>query len=263
MSAWFVVAGLLICRLLVSLIRLFTFVKSCTLASGEIVAQAEQTASQLGLKSRINVVLSSPDAMPMACWLGRWIIVLPCNFLTWGDALREATLAHELGHIARRDAWSDMLVQGVFCVLWPNPFAWLSVRDVRRLRERACDEWALQKSAIDVKTYAQCLLEVVQRCQTQRLRFASAMAGKKDLESRLRWLMSASRPRVARPMVTTMIVAAVATLGLAIATAQPTQPQQTNAAESGQNATNAEAVQPEKSARSDRQQRSITSGPSD
>jgi len=245
-SAWFLVAGLLICRLLVSLIRLFAFVKCCTVASGDIVTQAEETALQLGLKCRVRVVLSGPDAMPMACWLGRWIIVLPSNFMTWNAALREATLVHELGHIARRDAWSDMLVQAVFCVFGPNPLAWLSVQDVRRLRERACDEWALQRSAIDVKTYAQCLLEVVQRCQTQRLQFASTMAGKKDLESRLRWLMSASRPQAARPVLTSVIVASITVLGLAIATAQPTLPQPTSAKEGGQNGANAEPVQSEK-----------------
>ncbi|MEJ7594033.1 MAG: M56 family metallopeptidase [Planctomycetaceae bacterium] len=244
-SAWFVVAGLLICRLLVSLIRLFAFVKRCTVAPDDIVTQAEETASQLGLKCRIRVVLSGPDAMPMACWLGRWIIVLPSNFMTWNAALRDATLVHELGHIARRDAWSDMLVQGVFCVFWPNPLSWLSVQDVRRLRERACDEWALQRSAIDVKTYAHCLLEVVQRCQTQRLRFASAMAGKKDLESRLRWLMSSSRPQAARPVLTSMIVASITVLGLAISTAQSTPPQQASAKESEQNGANAEPVQSE------------------
>ena len=139
--------------------------------------------------------------------------------------MRETTLVHELGHIARRDAWSDMLVQIVCCVLWLNPISWMSVRDVRRLRERACDEWALQKSAINVKTYAECLLEVVQRCHTQQLRFSSTMAGKKDFESRLRWLMSASRPRTAKPVATASIVLAVATMGLAIATAEPTLPQ--------------------------------------
>jgi|GEM_PF-1828473 len=245
-SMWFVVASLLICRLLVSLIRLFAFVKRCTVAPSDIVTQAEETASQLRLKCRIRVVLSGPDAMPMACWLGRWIIVLPSNFMTWNAALREATLVHELGHIARRDAWSDMLAQGVFCVCWPNPLSWLCVQDVRRLRERACDEWALQRSAIDVKTYAQCLLEVVQRCQTQRQQFASTMAGKKDLESRLRWLMSSSRPRAARPVLTSVIVASITVLGLAIATAQPTRAQQTSAKESGQNGADAEPVQSEK-----------------
>lgn len=245
-SMWFLVAGLLMCRLLVSLIGLFAFVKRCTLASVDIVTQAEQTASQLGLKCRIRVMLSGPDAMPMACWLGRWIIVLPSNFMTWNAALREATLVHELGHIARRDAWSDLLVQGVFCMFWPNPLSWLSVQDVRRLRERACDEWALQMSEIDARTYAQCLLEVVQRCQTQQLRFASTMAGKKDLESRLRWLMSASRPQVARPVLTSVIVASITVLGLAIATAQPTRPQQTSAKEGEQNGADAEVVQSEK-----------------
>ena len=235
-AAWFLVTGLLICRLVISLMHLSAFVKNCTLASGEIANQAEAVALQLGLRSRIHVVLSTYDTMPMACWLGRWKIVLPSNFLEWSEASREATLVHELGHIARRDAWSDMLVQGVFCVLWPNPFSWLTMRDVRRLRERACDEWALQKSAIDVKTYAQCLLEVVQRCQTQRLRFASMMAGKKDFESRLRWLMSASRPRAARPAATASILLAIAAMSLAIATAEPTLPQQQTTSSATQNA---------------------------
>ena len=134
--------------------------------------------------------------------------------------------------------------QCVFCSMWPNPFSWLSMQLLRRLRERACDEWALQKSTIEVKTYAQCLLEVVQRCQIQQLRIASAMAGKQELESRLRWLMSASRPRVDRPIFTAAMVAAVGFLGLTIATAQPTRPQPPTAESGEQNAVNADPVEP-------------------
>ena len=63
-SAWLFFAGLLVCRLLVSLIRLVAFVKHCTLASDEIATSANDIASRLRLKSHVNVVLSGPDAMP-------------------------------------------------------------------------------------------------------------------------------------------------------------------------------------------------------
>ena len=162
-AVWLLVTGLLTGRLVYSLLALHRFVKGCSATSLEAANLIERVASQLGMKRCVHVVMSNPDAMPMMCWLGRWILVLPSNFAKWSVTMQETTLVHELGHIARRDAWSDLLAQCVFCSLWPNPFSWLSMQLLRRLRERACDEWALQKSTIDVKTYAQCLQEVVRR----------------------------------------------------------------------------------------------------
>jgi beta-lactamase regulating signal transducer with metallopeptidase domain/protocatechuate 3,4-dioxygenase beta subunit len=241
-AGWLVVSGLLTGRLLYALVELFRFVHGCSAASPEVTRHVECVATRLQINRSVRVILSSPDAMPMACWPGRWILVLPSNFPEWSSTMKETTLVHELGHIVRRDAWSDLVAQCVFCAFWLNPFSWLSRQLLRRLRERACDEWALQKSAIDVRTYAQCLLDVVQRCQTPQLQIASAMAGKQDLESRLRWLMSASRPRVDRPIFTTAMVVAIGCMGLTIATAQPTQPPTSTSRE--QSAVNTDSLEP-------------------
>lgn len=193
---WGVVTGFLTLRFAFSVNRLRRAISSCQYASPTLSKQVHDLSRKCALKRPLQVLLSKPGSMPMACWLGRWALVVPEDFESWPEELREVTLIHELGHIARRDAWTDYLAQCVACVLWPNPIAWVAVADTRRLRERACDEWSLAKYSGDAKHYALSLIEVVRRCQQPESRVACAIGDKSGLESRLKWLFSYSPSQV-------------------------------------------------------------------
>lgn len=226
MSAWLAVAGVLLFRAGWCLFQLQRFSEKCAEAPAAITAAIRDQSLQCGLACRVKVLQSAGNTMPMACWLGRWVIILPAGFETWPRSLRETILLHELGHIARRDAWADLLAQCVARVLWLSPLAWLAAWDVRRLRERACDEWALQRGDSDAKQYALSLVEVVSRCQPSHPRIVSAMAETHDLESRLKWLLSRSHPQSSQPIVGVLAVLAALSIAMAVATAQPTEPTQ-------------------------------------
>ena len=66
--------------------------------------------------------------MPMACWLRGWFILLPSDIVHWPSNLRQTVIAHELGHVARHNAWSDFLTQIVCRCLWFHPLLWLASR---------------------------------------------------------------------------------------------------------------------------------------
>ena len=150
--------------------------------------------------NRIQIRLARTDSMPMVCWFGSWILVLPAHFESWDEDVQRATLSHELGHIARRDVWVDYLIQGLACVLWWHPLMWTMVRNVTRLRELACDEWVLQTRTVSAHSYAHSLLEVVRKCQVDRWQLATPMATKGELESRLRSIASPAKTKKVRTL---------------------------------------------------------------
>ena len=220
-KAWLAVSTALVLRLLFSLLILRRHVAGCPQMLPEVTKYVNEVAIQLGVKQFADVRLASENAMPMSCWLGFPAIVLPSNFSAWPAEHRKATLAHEFGHVVRRDAWADYLVRVVTCFLWLNPLVWWAAADVRRLRERACDEWVLKRSGVSPANYAECLLAVVRCCHDQRLKLAAPMAGSRDLETRLAWLMSSSDRQVMRPLVVVAISFFVVMAAVAIATGQP------------------------------------------
>jgi beta-lactamase regulating signal transducer with metallopeptidase domain/protocatechuate 3,4-dioxygenase beta subunit len=220
MIAWLGIAAALFLRFAAIMNRLWRFVSICKNASPQLIEQVGSLSLQCGVKRHVRVLLSKPDSMPLACWLGRWVIVVPENLESWPDDLKEVTLLHELGHVARRDVWADYLAQLVECVLWPNPLAWVAKADTRRLRERACDEWSLQRYSGDAKRYALSLIAAVARCQQPGDRLACAMADRRGLESRLQWLFSGS---ASSKWALLSLPAMLMTIGLAVvvATAAP------------------------------------------
>ncbi len=218
---WIGIAGFLALRFGRAVHRLRRVVSSCNAASAGLSRQVHSVSQRCGLKRPLQVLLSEPGSIPMACWLGRWTIVVPEDLESWSEDLQEVTLLHELGHIARRDAWIDFLAQCVACVLWPNPFVWMAAADTRRLRERACDEWSLARYGGDAKRYAVSLVEIVRRCQQQEFQVACAMADKRGLEARLKWLFSCPTSRRYWRCLSLPIALVALGLAVAVGTAKP------------------------------------------
>jgi beta-lactamase regulating signal transducer with metallopeptidase domain len=183
----------LLTRLAFALLEMTRLVKRSPQASPELRSTVDEIAESLQVLQRYNVRTLASAAMPMACWLGRWLILLPEDIVDWPADIRRTVIAHELGHIARRDAWSDFLVQIVWRTVWFHPLLWLARHSVPRLRERACDEWVLSTGRIGPREYADHLLEVVTRCAQPVTTMAPAMARGHELERRLRAIVS-TRP---------------------------------------------------------------------
>ena len=87
----------------------------------------------------------------------RPVIVLPREFQTWPRDRQQAVLAHELGHIRRRDCLVDAVSRWLCNILWLQPLMWVVWLRQRRYAEQACDDAALTEGT-DPCDYAETLV---------------------------------------------------------------------------------------------------------
>ncbi|HEY6768456.1 MAG TPA: M56 family metallopeptidase [Candidatus Sulfotelmatobacter sp.] len=84
-------------------------------------------------------------------------ILLPAIWREWDEAKLDAVIAHEMSHVARRDALTQQLSLLHRAIFWFSPLAWWLHKHLADLAEQASDEAALS-CGIDRKDYARTLL---------------------------------------------------------------------------------------------------------
>jgi len=87
----------------------------------------------------------------------RSTILLPVGWREWDDAKLDAVVAHEVSHVARRDALTQRLSLLHRAIFWFSPLAWWLDRHLADLAEQASDEAVLSCGA-DCADYARTLL---------------------------------------------------------------------------------------------------------
>jgi hypothetical protein len=143
-----------------------------------------------------------------------WGIVYPVVFLPreadeWPEERRRYVLVHEMAHVKRLDAFTQLLAQIAAAVFWFNPLVWLAAARMRRERENACDDYVLAHGT-KPSEYASDLLELVRSIGTPNHRgtapaFAAlAMARRSEFEGRM---LSILDPRARRTSLSAAKVA--------------------------------------------------------
>ncbi len=175
-------------------------------AFGRRLAQASQEIDDPRVTSRIasrslalrlasmpRVAVSELISVPLTLGVLRSTILLPMGWPEWDNAKLDAVVAHEVSHVARRDALTQRLSLLHRAVFWFNPLAWWLDRHLANLAEQASDEAALSCGA-DRKDYARTLLEFFEALQAapgrvwwQGVAMAKAGQAEKRLERILSW----------------------------------------------------------------------------
>jgi beta-lactamase regulating signal transducer with metallopeptidase domain len=132
-------------------------------------------------------------SVPVTMGARRPTILLPSGWHEWDDAKLDAVVAHEVSHVARRDALTQRLSLLYRAIFWFSPLAWWLDRHLADLAEQASDEAALSCGA-DRKEYARTLLgffEALQgapgRVWWQGVSMAKAGQAEQRLERILAW----------------------------------------------------------------------------
>jgi beta-lactamase regulating signal transducer with metallopeptidase domain len=129
-----------------------------------VIRRLAARASASGLGSIPQAAESEFISVPVTMGVLRSTILLPAGWRDWDDAKLDAVIAHEMSHLARRDALTQRLSLLHRAIFWFSPLAWWLNRHLANLAEQASDEAALSCGA-DRKDYARTLLEFFEALQ--------------------------------------------------------------------------------------------------
>lgn len=155
-----------------------------------------EESREAGVAKPIRLLSSSVVSTPLTWGSRAPIILLPEDALDWPEAHRRIVLRHELAHVARGDALSQ-LVAGFVCALyWFHPLVWITERRLRAECERACDDRVVSLGT-PAPEYAAHLLEVARSARSFGAPgfLSVAMARPSQLEGRLLAVLNESRGR--------------------------------------------------------------------
>jgi HEAT repeat protein/beta-lactamase regulating signal transducer with metallopeptidase domain len=195
---WALVAGLFLLRQTVATLRTARFSRRArTPGRAPWMATARRLARSIGAPGT-RFLRSEAISMPIACGLLRPTVVLPAEADQWPDERVRVVLLHELAHVRRRDCLTQAVADAACGIFWFNPLAWMAVRELRRERERACDDEVLAAGTTG-PDYAAHLLDIARAMRGASLDsvFSSgvAMAHRSELEGRLMAILDDARPR--------------------------------------------------------------------
>ena len=99
-------------------------------------------------------------------------------------------LVHEMAHVKRLDAFTQLIPQFALAIFWFNPLVWVTASECGASAENACDDYVLTHGT-KPSDYATDLLELVRSIDTDDHRgvapaFAAlAMARRSEFEGRM------------------------------------------------------------------------------
>lgn len=160
---WGFAAG---CALLVLCLRIWRL--SGLLATGRkappwLIAEARAVAHEIGLTRSVPIRVVPASISPSVFGLGPWVIILlPARLVEEfpRDGCR-LVLAHELGHVQRRDPWVRGLELACGIVFGWFPLVWMARRRLRMLEELCCDALVMERFPGQRRAYANALLDTL------------------------------------------------------------------------------------------------------
>jgi TonB family protein len=209
---WAAGLGAVLLRLMIGMARVWRSIRgSSPIVNSDWKDLLDKTRRGLGLRGPVTLLESDRATMPMAWGLLRPVILLPKHARQWSLERARIVLSHELAHVRRRDCLTQLLAQVACGLYWFHPLAWLAARQLRKERERACDDLVLNLGARP-SDYAGHLLELARSLQSPSWSMAVPMAQPSSLESRMDALLDPRRNRraVTRKGVVSIVLAAAA-----------------------------------------------------
>ena len=157
---------------------------------------AQQTAVELGILRPVTLLRASRFGVPVTCGIVYPVVLLPPEADGWPAERRRAVLLHELAHVRRLDALTQVVAQFAVALFWLSPLVWLAAARMRSERERACDDVVLS-AGIRPSDYVHQILEFVRSPvpRSEAAFAALAMARPSGFEERMRAILNSSTHR--------------------------------------------------------------------
>jgi beta-lactamase regulating signal transducer with metallopeptidase domain len=196
---------------------------------GVWLSLVQRLANRLGVTRPLILLRGERLAVPVTWGIVYPAVLLPQDADTWSEERRRFVLVHEMAHVKRFDALTQLLAQLSLAVFWFDPLVWVAAQRMRVEREHACDDYVIRDGTTP-SLYAGELLEMVQSIGTRRHDHAApafaalAMARRSEFEGRMLAILD---PRLDRHTLnrrgTFMTAMIVALLTLPLAAWRPFQ----------------------------------------
>ncbi len=183
---WAAGAALLLVRLVYGRMKVAALGRSARDVNDGRRVLAQQLCAALGIGRTVRLVESTEPVLPMTWGVLRPTVLLPASSRGWTAERLQLVLLHELAHVRRLDALTQLCAQLACAFYWFHPLVHLASQRMRSLREYACDDHVLGAGRRPSE-YAGELLEMV-RALGHRPRLAAAtlpMAQRNELQERL------------------------------------------------------------------------------
>jgi beta-lactamase regulating signal transducer with metallopeptidase domain len=157
---------------------------------GGWLSLAQRLANTLRIQRPLTLLRGNRLGVPVTWGIVYPIVLLPDDADEWSEERRRYVLVHEMAHVKRLDALTQLLGQFALAVFWFNPLVWIANRRLQLEREHACDDYVLRHGT-QASTYAADLLQMVQSLGTPAHRSAQpafaalAMARRSEFEGRM------------------------------------------------------------------------------
>ena len=229
-AAWLIGAFLVLLRLAFGTWRVGQLARDgARVEDGVWLSLTQRLANSLGVTRPLILLRGERLAVPVTWGIVYPAVLLPQDADTWSEERRRFVLVHEMAHVKRFDALTQLLAQISLAVFWFDPLVWLAAHQMRVEREHACDDYVLRDGTAP-SLYAGELLEMVRSIGTPRHDRAApafaalAMARRSEFEGRMLAILD---PRLDRktltPRGTFMTAVIVAFLTLPLAALRPFQ----------------------------------------
>ena len=165
-------------------------------ATPRIQEDLASVCGQFGLSARPHAWLLDDSTQPFVWGWCKGAIYLPREFGKMDRAdHRQAVLAHELCHVCRRDPGMNLLQLLAQCLFWFHPFVWWANSQIRKERERCCDEMVIGQLGTAREEYCHAILHTLRvtkpRCVP--LGSLSVAASVRNIEERIKVIMKPNR----------------------------------------------------------------------
>lgn len=172
-------------------------------------------------KPAVPLALTAFIRSPILYGIWRPLILLPHDITEWTTvAEREAMLAHECAHLARRDHFTNPLPVALNAVFFFHPLVRYACRQFCLERELACDDHVIHHGA-DAATYAESLLKAAERSLRQATAFGlhqpAFFTAKQTLERRIEMILNTDRVRVLARQWRYLVLPAALLMALTVA----------------------------------------------
>ena len=220
LALWAMGSMLLAVRIILGEVRARRLVKCVRpFETGQAKFILENFRTRLHISRAVELRSSSAIAIPFTRGVFRPAVALPDGAQQWPPKQLEFVLAHEMAHVSRYDYLTQLAAQVACALFWFHPLVWFAAFEMRKERERACDD-AVLGLGHEATDYGEFLLALSRtlRCLYGAWLAGVGMAQSSQLEVRMKVLLDPKlnhRPLTMRHILLAAAIAAALLLPVA------------------------------------------------